>query len=157
GWPDYHQARAALRHANACTEQFRGLFLDPSQRKRVQSEAMHIADSLAQTCVRIAEDSGDADALREAVEVAEASRARNLRELLAADPLQPANTPLDLADAFRDLRRRLRQTERQLQQEEAQPESPPWRELQQRATKLRQQYKRLLDRIRDSYDREFNP
>jgi CHAT domain-containing protein/tetratricopeptide (TPR) repeat protein len=157
GWPDYHKARAALRRANACTERFRGLFLDPSQRKRVQGEALHIADGLVRTCVCIGQASGDTDALREAVEVAEASRARNLMELLADETLQPANTPPDLADEFRDLRRRLRQAERQWQQEGTQPESPRWRAMQQRAAELRQQHQRLLDRIRANHDSEFNP
>jgi CHAT domain-containing protein len=157
GWPDYHQARAALRRANACTDQLRGLFLDPSQRKRVQVEALDIAEMLVQTCVRIDEVFQDADALREAVEAAEGSRARNLMELLADETLQPANAPPNLVDEFRDLRRRLRQTERLLHQQDTQPESPKQREMQQQATELVQQHQRLLDRIRASYDSEFNP
>src|SRR5262249_43410809 len=118
GWPDYHQARAALRRANACTEHLRGLFLDPRQRQRVQGEALPIAEALVQTCVRIAGLSPDPDALREAAEVAEASRARNLMELLADEALQPADAPPDLVQQSRDLRRRLRQAERRLQDEE---------------------------------------
>src|SRR5262249_54896457 len=62
----------------------------------------------------------------EAVEVAEASRARNLMEMLVEEALQPAGTPADLIERFRDLRRRRLQLDRRLRDEEGQvPEAPP--------------------------------
>ena len=107
GWPERYEARAALREARACAEQIRGLFLDPKHRQEAQIEAVHIYNRLVQTCVDIWQVYGDFDALPEAVEVAEASRARNLMEMLADEALQPADTPPELTQQFRALRNRL--------------------------------------------------
>jgi hypothetical protein len=157
-WPDYHQARAAFRRANACTEHFRSLFLDQRQRQRVQGEALHIAEALVQTCVHISEVSQDSDSLREAVEVAEASRARNLMELIAKEALQPANTPPDLIDEHADWHRRLRQAERRLYGESKEPRSEERLRVQQSEVDgLRRQYQAVLERIRSQHDPEFTP
>jgi tetratricopeptide (TPR) repeat protein len=121
GWPDYYKAREALRQARTCAELSRGRFRDPGQRRRVQGLALPVYDLLVQSCVDIWHVSGAAEALQEAIEVAEASRARNLMELLADEALQPTNAPPGLVQQFRSLRRRLRQAERRLQYEEGRP------------------------------------
>ncbi len=128
GWPDRHKARAALREARACAEKIRGQFLDPAQRQRVQGEAIHVYELLVQTSVDIWAVYNDLDALREAVEVAEASRARKLMEMLADEALDPAGAPPDLTEKFRTLRRRLRQARQRLQDEESRPEVPSQRD-----------------------------
>jgi hypothetical protein len=148
GWPDPQQARAAFREARACAERFRGQFRDPRQRRRVQAEAFHVYELLLQTCVDLGtgtrqtenlqegvevadwieqigrERPAQAEDLKEAVEVAEASRARNLMELLANETLQPANAPANLTDEFRLLRRHLLEAQRRLRDEEQRPSDP---------------------------------
>jgi CHAT domain-containing protein/tetratricopeptide (TPR) repeat protein len=118
GRPDYQRAREALRNARDCVERFRGRFVDPRQRQLVQTEAVLVYDLLALTCVDIWRTFGEERAPEEAVEVAEANRARNLAELLAEEALRPANAPPDLVQSFHLLRHRLRQAERRLQYEE---------------------------------------
>ena len=88
--PDLTSARQAFREAFDCAEQLRGQFIDPAQRERVQADAIDAYELLFRTNVALWEASGDEQAVREAVEVAEASRARNLNELLADELLSPA-------------------------------------------------------------------
>jgi CHAT domain-containing protein len=125
GWPDYPAARAALRQAKQCAELFRGCFADPVQRKRVQAEAAHVYDLLARTCLDVWDVScvdgrPDLEALHEAVETAEAGRARQLMDLLADEILAPNLPPGEqaLAQEFADIRRRFLQAERRLREEE---------------------------------------
>ena len=119
GWPDLVEARQAFRQARDCAEQFRGRFTDPRERGRVQAEAMGVYDRLLGTCVKLWDVSSQAGALEEAVEVAEASRARNLMELLADEALRPANAPPGLVEEFRQWRRRLQQAMRRLREAES--------------------------------------
>ena len=123
GWPDRHEARAALREARVCAEQIRGLFLDPKDRQRAQEEAIAVYDLLVQTCVEIWQVYADLNALRKAVEVAESSRARNLMEMLADEVFQPRDAPAGLTEDFRALRKRLRQARQRRQDEESRPDS----------------------------------
>ncbi|HKI36229.1 MAG TPA: CHAT domain-containing tetratricopeptide repeat protein [Gemmataceae bacterium] len=118
GWPDRHTARDAFRKARECAEAFRRRFRDPEQRKRVQGEALHVYDNLVGVNVDIWQVYAERNALYEAVEVAEASRARNLTDMLADEVLDPAGAPPDLRDEFRVLRRRLMQARRRLDDEE---------------------------------------
>ncbi|HKI36446.1 MAG TPA: CHAT domain-containing tetratricopeptide repeat protein [Gemmataceae bacterium] len=118
GWPDRHTARDAFRKARDCAEAFRQRFRDPDQRKRVQGEALHVYDNLVGVNVDIWQVYAESDALPEAVEVAEASRARNLIDMLTDEVLDPAGAPPDLRDDFRTLRRRLMQARRRLDDEE---------------------------------------
>src|SRR5207249_2749554 len=113
------KAREAFRKARATFEQFRSRFADPVQRKRVQAEAAHIYERLVETCIDLWDVEGGLHHLREAVEVAEASRSRHLIDLLADEALQPKFAPAYLVEAFRQLRRRLRQIERRLMEEGA--------------------------------------
>jgi hypothetical protein len=83
GWPDRHQARDAFRQARDCAEVFRGRFRDLTQRRRVQGEALHVYENLTNVNVDLWQLLCDLEALHEAVEVAEQSRARNLMEMLA--------------------------------------------------------------------------
>ena len=93
GWPDLHRARQAFHRARDCAEVFRGRFVSPDQRRRVQGESLHVYEQLVETCVDIGQVDGDVDAFQEAVEVAEASRARNLMDLLADEALNPTALP----------------------------------------------------------------
>jgi hypothetical protein len=121
-WPDRHQARNAFRHARECAELIRGQFLRPDDRRRTHEEAMHVYESLVRLNVEISETDRTTDAFTEAVEVAEASRTRNLIEMLAEETLQPRNLPQgsDLGQRFWDLRRCLRTAREQLSAEERQ-------------------------------------
>jgi CHAT domain-containing protein/Tfp pilus assembly protein PilF len=108
GWPDRQAARTYFREARTCAEQFRGTFVTPKERQWVQQEALHVYEGLIRTCVDLWDTARDLSALREAVETAEASRARNLMEMLAEETLEPENTPADLVAEFRTLRKQLR-------------------------------------------------
>jgi CHAT domain-containing protein len=121
GWPDRHRARAAFRKARDCAETFRLRFTDTRQRQRVQGEALHVYERLVQTCAEIGALEADAESLKEGVEVAESSRARNLMEMLADEALQPATAPADRVEEFRALRRRLRQFQRLVQDADSSP------------------------------------
>jgi hypothetical protein len=103
-----------LRQARDCAEAFRGRFLDSQQRRRIQAEAIEAYDLLVLTCADLGQAHADEGALHEAAEVAEASRARNLMELLTDETLQPTNAPETVVEEYRRLRRRLRQAERLL-------------------------------------------
>jgi CHAT domain-containing protein len=120
--PDYPEALRALRHARECAEQFRQLFHDPVQRERAQTESLHVYEMLVETCVDVAaltsKPKEKLEALQEAVETAEASRARQLMDLLADEELIPATLPSDKAAAFRELRRHLHQARLELHEEE---------------------------------------
>ena len=125
GWPDYRAARAALRQASHCAEQFRDCFADPAQRKRVQAESIGVYDLLARTCLDLwdlscREGRPDRDRLREAVETAEAGRARQLLDLLADEVLIPNLPPakVELAGKWPGIRRQFLQAGRWLQQQE---------------------------------------
>ena len=124
-WPDYCAAREALRQARHCTEQFRGCFDDPAQRQRVQAESAEVYVLLARTCLDLWDVSGrkcrpDSDRLREAVETAEAGRARQLLDLLADELLTPNLPPEEkaLAVAWQWIHRQYQQAGRWLHQEE---------------------------------------
>ena len=120
GWPDYRGARDAFREARDALELFRSRFADPEERKRVQGEALDVYRGLVQTCIDLFDVESDAGALEEAVEAAEASRARGLIDLLVDEELQPRNLPegSDLQERFGELRRRLRQVRAELLREE---------------------------------------
>jgi CHAT domain-containing protein len=107
--------------------------------------------------VVFAQMEGARAALGEGGVVAEASRARNLMELLADEALRPATAPEAVVEQFRGLRRRLRQAERRLQHEEAQRGSPQLAAAQQQAAGLREEHQRLVADIRARYDGEFDP
>jgi CHAT domain-containing protein/tetratricopeptide (TPR) repeat protein len=121
GWPDPQAARGAFRRARDCVEAFRGRFRDPAHRRRVQGEGLHVYESLTLANVDLWLLHADRDALHEAVGVAEASRARNLMELLAEEVLNPQNAPFGLAEEFRALRRRLRRARQSLEAAEDTP------------------------------------
>lgn len=70
------------------------------------------------TCVDLWETEGDLNALREAVEVAERSRARNLIDRLHGTDLMPANAPPERVAEFHALRRRLELAQLRLEREE---------------------------------------
>jgi CHAT domain-containing protein/tetratricopeptide (TPR) repeat protein len=93
GWPDYRAAREALRRAREEAERFRGSFQNAAHRQRVHGQWMVAYEMLMATCVDLADTTDDPDeresALREAMETAEASRARHLRELLAEEENVP--------------------------------------------------------------------
>src|SRR5262249_26274715 len=103
-------ARDAFRQARACAEQIRGRFRDPAERSRVQGEALHAYELPTETCVDLWHGDRDPVTLGEALVVSEASRARNLLEMLAEETLQPRHLPegSDLAERLRNHRRRLR-------------------------------------------------
>src|SRR5262249_13491441 len=132
---------------------------------RTQTEAIDAYDLLVLTCADIGQAHADETALREAVEVAEASRARNLMELLADETLQPANAPAAVVEEYRELRRRLRQAERLLREQEEAPQDGGRRAapagstdpVRQEAGRLQAEHQRLLQRIQTDFDREFNP
>ncbi len=124
GWPDRYKVRDALREALLCAEQYRGGFLTPAQRQRAQQESLHIYERLLRTCVDLWDVYRDLVALREAVQTAEGSRARNLMEMLAEETLEPANTPPDLVAEFRVLRKQLRDAQLMLTDEESRPVAP---------------------------------
>ena len=118
GTPDYHRAREALRNAVRYAELSRGRFLDIGQRRRVLGEACRSYQSLIGCCVELWKQSGNGDFIREAVETAEASRARMLTEALSEEDLKPAHAPAQLAEEFLLARRRLRDSDRLLFEEE---------------------------------------
>src|SRR5262249_27860741 len=91
----------------------------------IQTEAIEAYDLLVLTCAELGQTHADEGALREAAEVAEASRARNLMELLADETLQPVNAPEVVVEEYRRLRRRLRQAERLLRDQENAPRTAP--------------------------------
>ncbi len=124
GWPDLFLAREALRKARSYAEALRASFIDDRQRARVHRDALRVYEALVGTCVDIALLTKDREALCEAVEVAEASRARRLMELLADEILQPTGAPPDLVTDFRELRRELRQALRAVEYEESRPQPP---------------------------------
>jgi tetratricopeptide (TPR) repeat protein len=115
---DLDEARNNRRKAIKCLETFRGRFLAFQQRHRVQQERLNLYESQFMICLGIWLKRDEPEALQEAFEVAEASRARNLMELLADEALRPANTPDDLVAQFCTLRRNIRQAERLLQEED---------------------------------------
>jgi tetratricopeptide (TPR) repeat protein len=156
-WPDRQRARAAFREALKCAEAFGGHFRDLRHRHRVQEESLYVYEGLVQTCVDIAQHDGDRAALNEAVTVAEASRARYLKELLTDVELQPASAPPDFdIEGFHSLRKRLRQIERCLQRGETRPQSDALVRLHQEAENLRHEHKCRLDDI-CRYDGTFDP
>jgi hypothetical protein len=93
GLPDVHQARKSFQRARDYAELLRSQFIEPRERRRIHGETMRIYELLFHTCVDIWSLAGENYILQEAVEIAEASRARNLMELLADEALLPANTP----------------------------------------------------------------
>lgn len=115
---DLSVAREALSQARGCAEALRQCFHNPDQRKRVQGESLHCYELLVRACVDIWRISADFEALSEAVEVAEASRSRNLMDMLSVEALQPAQAPPELTEKFRELRDRLMRAERRLHFEE---------------------------------------
>lgn len=139
GWPDYSQARHAFRHARECAELHRGRFIDPKHRHSVRGETIRVYDHLIYTCMRIWKHSGREEELIEAIEVAEANRARNLVELLADEALNPANTPEDLVCLFRTQRRELRQSQRRLQEQESSPDMVSYQQVPPAAAIVEQQ------------------
>src|SRR5207248_11788619 len=98
GWPRRIQAREAFRQARECAEFFRSRFTDPQHRKRVLGEALPIYDYLVEINVDLWQTRREPEAFHEAFEAAEASRARNLMDLLADEVLQPANTLPELVE-----------------------------------------------------------
>jgi CHAT domain-containing protein/tetratricopeptide (TPR) repeat protein len=176
-WPDLRQARDALREACRCAAGFRGRFHDLRRRQRVPGEAVRFSELLVETCVDLGLEAGDTGALREAVEVAEAGRARNLMEMLADEALQPAGAPPDRVEAFGRLRRRLRQQERLVQEAEAGPgplaevagAAPATRQrgpalpalrpgrLRQELQRVQAEYEAALRRLQTDHDPEFDP
>lgn len=99
-------AREALRQAKHCAELFRGRFRDARQRRRVQSEAIQVYEQLLLTCIDEA-NLTPAARLQEAVEVAEAGRARNLNELIGYERPPSQQVPAELWNEFRQAHRRL--------------------------------------------------
>lgn len=165
---DLEQARNALRHAHACAESFRGRFRDLRHRRRTQREALHVSELLFQTCLDIHAQDHEEQALQEAAEVAESTRARNLWELLADEALQPANTPPDRVEQLRALRQQLRRAEQNLLyatgphttgSDLADDASSAQRRarLREEIAGFRQQYTVALDAIREQFDYDFDP
>src|SRR5262249_28457229 len=121
--PNRLAAREALREARHCAEQMRGLLSAPELRQRIQGTNAPVYDAVAWVSLGIwRDDRTDVAALREAVEVAEQGRSRNLIEMLGEEALAPANTPPGLAADYRGVRKQLRQAWLRLQQEENQAE-----------------------------------
>jgi hypothetical protein len=101
---DLQKARFALRKARACAETFRGQLQSQAERRRVQADAIQDYELLFETCIDLWLENGQADDLREALEVAEASRTRNLLDLLTRQGgLQPLNTQPEHAEELRTL------------------------------------------------------
>jgi CHAT domain-containing protein len=118
GHANYEAARQSLREAKRCAEEFRSGFGSSAQRKRVQRGMMEVYELLIETCIETWDLGRDPEALYEAVEAAEASRARFLLDLLSDEALQPANTPPALVKRFVDLRKRRQQAEWRSQETE---------------------------------------
>lgn len=97
-------AREALRQAKHCAELFRGRFRDVRQRRRVQLEAIQVYEQLLLTCIDEANLTPEAR-LQEAVEVAEAGRARNLNELIGYERPPSHHVPGELWNEFRQAHR----------------------------------------------------
>ena len=114
GCPDLLAAREVFQKVRRLTERFRGRFKDRNHRRRILQGSMAAYNTLVEICLVL----GSSDARQEAVEVAEASRARALMELLAEQELAPANTPAGLTDEFRVLRRNLREALLRLEMEQ---------------------------------------
>jgi CHAT domain-containing protein len=106
GWPDCRHAGQAFREAVASAELFRSRFIAPQQRQRTQTEVIRVYERLVQCCVEAWERTEDLSALKEAVEVAEAARSRQLLELLQDEVLEPDALPL-LVKRYHETRRRL--------------------------------------------------
>ncbi|MDX2035342.1 MAG: CHAT domain-containing tetratricopeptide repeat protein [Isosphaeraceae bacterium] len=116
-WPDWGRARELLREGTRLAERYRGMFTDPRERIRVQEEMGAMYRVRVEVCLKCGEILGDASGYAEAVEAAEASRARALLDALAQRIL-PKDAPIELQDEFRELQRDLRRAQRRLHFEE---------------------------------------
>ena len=123
---DLHESHGWLREARQAGEMFRGMFQDYRQRRRIQGTLLGTYETLIRTCHELwKQDHSNNAPLQEAVEVAEAGRARTLMELLADETLESAKTPPELLDELRTLRRDLRQTLEMLHEAELQTAPAP--------------------------------
>jgi len=124
GRSSYEEARLALRQACACAESYRDRFRDEGHRRQVRAQMRASYELLILTCLDLWDaaqgEAKNSDLLREAVEVAEASRARNLMDLLSDEALSPHNTPAAVVQEFQILRRRLNQARYTMEREETQ-------------------------------------
>ena len=111
-------ARHALRAARDHAESFRGSFQSSEQKRRVQLEAVEVYEQLVLTCLDGWKLDGSTAWLREAMEVADAARARNLNELIGRVKCPPS-VPGDLWQQFLAADRSLRDARQVLQHLEA--------------------------------------
>jgi len=116
GWPDFRKARDTLRQALACAEQCRSTSSGSGRRRRARARTWDVYALSVQSCFAIHDLYGELDSFKEAVEVAEASRARDLLDLLQDENLEPANTPTTLRRRFCQVRRQLHQANWALRQ-----------------------------------------
>ena len=105
GSGDPYAAREAFRKVRRLAERHRGQFRNRNPRRRILQESMVAYLQLVELCLVLGSNEDGVESWAEAAEVAEASRARALSELLAEEELTPANTPADLVGSFRALRR----------------------------------------------------
>lgn len=116
GWPDFRKAADALREARACAERCRRAAIESGQHQRAQTGTLDLYALSVQSCFALYDLYGELNSFREAVEVAEACRARNLLEMLQDEGLEPANTPTKLRSQFRRVTRLLCQANWALRQ-----------------------------------------
>jgi len=92
-------ARRALRTARDHAESFRGSFQSSQQKRRVQLEAVEVYEQLVLTCLDRWQLDGNPEWLHEAMEVADAARARNLNELIGR-VRRPVSVPSEIWQQF---------------------------------------------------------
>lgn len=112
------KTNAAFRRARDFVEQLRGSFLADAHRDRVHEETYQIYEFLFHSDIALWMASGDHHALQEAVEVAEASRARRLNDQIAAERLVQRDLPEHLREHFLSVRRALHDAETRLYTQE---------------------------------------
>ena len=115
GWPVRLQARDAFRRGRDHAEAFRGRLVDERLRGQAQKASQYVYEYLTATCFDLWRYHDDRAALEEAVEVAEASRARRLMEWLSETELRPEEAPPELMEEFFRLRRRLEAARRRFE------------------------------------------
>lgn len=108
------EAHLLFRQAVGLAESYRGRFLAARHRQHSQNKVLLAYRGLIEVCL----ERGGKAAWCEALETAEASRARSLMELLADETIAPPGSPREFIERLRQLRRDLRQARRRLEEEE---------------------------------------
>lgn len=150
-------ANDVLREAWQVAETYRGHFIEPEERKRIQLDSRHIFELLVINNVCLAGSTPEVWPLQEAFEAGEAARARQLADLLTEQEKAPANTPPELVVEFQKARRRFRGVNLKLARSKQANESEVTQELTARRDAGRSKYEATIRLIRQRHDPHFDP